>query len=866
MAELHTSQNTPPVTTNRADYHAPDFLIPRVHMVFDLWPEATLVTTTLHIERSGAHARPLILMGDDLTLISVAVDGSPLPDAGFVATPDALTIADCPDRFTLEIVTRVNPAANTKLMGLYISGGNFCTQCEAEGFRRITYFADRPDVLSRYSVRIIADKAAYPVLLSNGDEIGAGDLADGRHFVAWDDPFLKPCYLFAVVAGNLTANRDRFTTMSGKAVDLAIWVAEADLPKTAYAMQALKDSMAWDERVYGREYDLGQFNIVAVADFNFGAMENKSLNIFNSRYILADPDTATDFDYDGVAGVVAHEYFHNWSGNRVTCRDWFQLSLKEGFTVFRDQSFSADHGSAAVKRIEDVRLLRSAQFQEDSGPLAHPIRPESYMEISNFYTATIYNKGAEVIRMIHTLAGPDRFRKGTDLYFDRHDGTAATCEEFVTAMEDGAGLDLTQFRRWYSQAGTPKVSVQLTHDAATQRATLRLSQNIPNTPGQNDKQPMAIPLSFALFDPARGSHDGERLHLLTQAHEALHFDGHAQPPILSINRGFAAPVIIDAQRSAADLAFLSAHDDDAFGRYEALQQLMLDTLVERATTGKADHGPIIDAVRTTLTNTALEAALIGEAVLLPSEAFIGDQMLIVEPDAVHGARETLRHDIGKALEDAWRAAYAANAAHSFIVSPQAKGKRRLRNVALAYLMAADALDAGALAATQYDAADNMTDRLAALQTLVSSDAPERATVLTAFYDRYARDPLVIDKWFSAQAMAARPDTAAAVAALKDHPDFTLANPNRVRALYGGFGANQWAFHRETGEGYTMLADLIIALDPINPQTAARMIAPFGRWKRFGETRQNLMQAALEKILTAPGLSKDVFEQASKSLL
>jgi aminopeptidase N len=798
--------------------------------------------------------------------VSVALDGVPLPATAFSVTPDLFTLPECPDAFTLEIVTQVNPAANTKLMGLYISGGNFCTQCEAEGFRRITYFADRPDVLSRYSVRIIADKAAYPVLLSNGDETGAGDLADGRHFVAWDDPFLKPCYLFAVVAGNLTANRDRFTTMSGKAVDLAIWVAEADLPKTAYAMQALKDSMAWDERVYGREYDLGQFNIVAVADFNFGAMENKSLNIFNSRYILADPDTATDFDYDGVAGVVAHEYFHNWSGNRVTCRDWFQLSLKEGFTVFRDQSFSADHGSAAVKRIEDVRLLRSAQFQEDSGPLAHPIRPESYMEISNFYTATIYNKGAEVIRMIHTLAGPDRFRKGTDLYFDRHDGTAATCEEFVTAMEDGAGLDLTQFRLWYSQAGTPKVSVQLTHDAATQRATLRLSQNIPNTPGQNDKQPMAIPLSFALFDPARGSHDGERLHLLTQAHEALHFDGHAQPPILSINRGFAAPVIIDAQRSAADLAFLSAHDDDAFGRYEALQQLMLDTLVERATTGKADHGPIIDAVRTTLTNTALEAALIGEAVLLPSEAFIGDQMLIVEPDAVHGARETLRHDIGKALEDAWRAAYAANAAHSFIVSPQAKGKRRLRNVALAYLMAADALDAGALAATQYDAADNMTDRLAALQTLVSSDAPERATVLTAFYDRYARDPLVIDKWFSAQAMAARPDTAAAVAALKDHPDFTLANPNRVRALYGGFGANQWAFHRETGEGYTMLADLIIALDPINPQTAARMIAPFGRWKRFGATRQNLMQAALEKILTAPGLSKDVFEQASKSLV
>ncbi len=834
-------------------------------MVFDLHANETRVKTTLQIERNGDHHQPLILSGDELSFVSVARDGVLLPESAFEVTADGLSIPDCPDRFSLEIETLIDPAANSKLMGLYISGGNFCTQCEAEGFRRITYFADRPDVLSRYTVRLIADREAYPVLLSNGDRTAEGNLEGGRHFVDWSDPFPKPCYLFALVAGALSANQDRFTTVSGKTVELAIWVAEADLPKTAYAMQALKDAMAWDERVYGREYDLGQFNIVAVADFNFGAMENKSLNIFNSRYVLADPETATDFDYDGVAGVVAHEYFHNWSGNRVTCRDWFQLSLKEGFTVFRDQSFSADHGSAAVKRIEDVRLLRSAQFQEDSGPLAHPIRPESYMEISNFYTATIYNKGAEVIRMMHTLAGPEKFRAGTDLYFERHDGTAATCEEFVKAIEDGSGLNLSKFRLWYSQAGTPKISAQLSHDAATGKATLALAQAIADTPGQGHKQPMMIPLRFALFDRESRQHRGEQLHILSDEHETLSFEDFAQPPILSINRGFAAPVIIDAQRSADDLGFLSAHDDDAFGRYEAIQQLMLDTLVERAATGSADHAPIIHAVRNTLADSGLETALIGEAVLLPSEAFIGDQMLVVEPDTIHAAREALRQDLGRELESAWRAAYAANAAHAFEVTPVAKGKRRLRNVALGYITAAGAADAGALAAAQFEAANNMTDRLAAMQTLASSDAPERSRVLQSFYDRYASDPLVIDKWFSTQAMAAREDTPAAVAALRNHPDFTLANPNRVRSLYGGFGANQWAFNRSSGEGYQMLAALIIALDPINPQTAARMIAPLGRWKRFGAARQALMTEVLENILKTPGLSKDVFEQASKSL-
>lgn len=862
MLDINASLATP-IIIRREDYTPPDWLVPDIALDFQLDPLTTRVGSKFTVTRNGDHVRPLRLDGDGLTPITVRVDGAAFPD--WLLSEGTLTIALHGATHVIEIDVAFSPAANTKLMGLYASGGLLCTQCEAEGFRCITFFPDRPDVLSRYSVRMEADKAAYPVLLSNGDPVGAGELSGGRHFALWTDPFPKPSYLFALVAGDLKANRDQFITMSGRSVDLAIWVAEADLPKTTHAMDALKTSMKWDEDVYGREYDLAIFNIVAVADFNFGAMENKGLNVFNSRYILADPDTATDMDYDGVAGVVAHEYFHNWSGNRVTCRDWFQLSLKEGFTVFRDQCFSADQGSAAVKRIEDVRGLRASQFPEDNGPLAHPIRPESYMEIGNFYTATVYSKGAEVIRMLHTILGADAFRKGSDLYFDRHDGQAATCEQFVVAMEDASGVDLTQFRTWYSHAGTPRVRAQLSHDPDTAVATVRLAQHVPNTPGQVNKPAMAIPLKIALFDADSGMTSGERLEILTTDSAEIRFEGQKTRPILSINRDFSAPVVVETDRSLADLAFLSARDDNPFARYEAMQQLMLDTLVSAVATGEADHSAVIAAVRETIDDAALDPAFVAETVLLPGEAFIGDQMLVVDPDAINAAREALRLDLGTTLNGEWRALYAKHRANGFTYSPTAKGARRLRNVALGYIAGSKASDLGSLAFTQFEASDNMTDRQAALGTLVNSDASERSVAIAAFYERYRDNPLVIDKWFTTQALSTRGDALEAAKALLRHGDFTLQNPNRVRSLVGAFSVNQRGFHDLSGDGYAFLADTIIALDPINPQTAAKLTPPLGRWRRFDEKRQALMRAQLERIVATSGLSKDVFEQASKSL-
>jgi aminopeptidase N len=865
MADLQkTSAADTPQIIRREDYRAPDWLVPEIALSFILGAEATRVTSLISVERNGKHRRALKLDGDGLTPLSVKVDGVVVSD--WALDTGVLTIPLSGAAHKVETEVEIAPAANTQLMGLYASGGLLCTQCEAEGFRRITFFPDRPDILSRYAVRMEADEATYPVLLANGDLTGSGELEGGRHWALWTDPFPKPCYLFALVAGDLKANRDQFTTMSGKSVDLAIWVRKADLPKTRHAMKALKDAMLWDEKVYGREYDLGQFNIVAVADFNFGAMENKSLNIFNSRYILADPDTATDIDYDNVAGVVAHEYFHNWSGNRVTCRDWFQLSLKEGFTVFRDQSFSADHGSHAVKRIEDVRMLRAAQFPEDSGPLAHPIRPESYMEIGNFYTATIYNKGAEVIRMMHSMAGQDAFRKGTDLYFERHDGEAATCEDFVKAIEDGAGIDLSQFRLWYQQAGTPRVTAALVHDAKNCTARVRLTQTVPPTPGQTDKKPMALPIRLALFDRATGMHQGEQLHVLTEAVTEIEVTGFAAPPILSINRGFSAPIVVESDRTPEELAFLSAQDDDPFARYEAMQQLMVDTLVSAVATGEGAHGALVDAVRNTLESNALDPAFVAEAVLLPSEAFIGDQMLVVDPDAIHAAREALRADLGTALADHWHAAFKRHKADAFVYTPEAKGGRRMRNVALGYIDAADPVEGAALAFEQFKACDNMTDRQAALITLANGNAAERVAALDIFYNRYRDDALVLDKWFTTQALSIRSDTVEVVAELMNHPDFTLSNPNRARALIGSFGVNQTRFHDVSGRGYRLYADAIIALDKINPQTAAKQVPALGRWRRFDDARQALMQAELQRVVDTPGLSKDVFEQASKSLV
>ena len=860
--DICTDLATPPAHAAilRSDYRPPDWLVPEVALEFALDPERSVIKSRLTVVRNGTHDRALRLEGDELELVSLTVDGVAV-EPRFEGT--ALVIALTGERAVIESEVVLHPAKNSKLMGLYASSGILCTQCESEGFRRIAFHPDRPDVLSLYRVRMSADNARFPVLLANGNLVASGDGEHGTHWAEWDDPFPKPSYLFALVAGDLAPNRDSFTTISGRKVALAIWVREADLAKTDHAMASLKAAMAWDERVYGREYDLDLFNIVAVDDFNFGAMENKGLNIFNSRYIMADTQTATDGDFDAIAGVVAHEYFHNWSGDRVTCRDWFQLSLKEGFTVFRDQGFSADMGSAAVKRIEDVRVLRSAQFPEDASPLAHPVRPESYMEIANFYTATVYNKGAELIGMMRTILGPEKFRAGSDLYFDRHDGQAVTCEDFVTAMEDASGVDLTQFRLWYSQAGTPQVTARL--EQGETGAVLHLTQAVPATPGQTTKQPMVIPLKTALIGRDSGAElAAERVVLLTGAEQSVTFDGVIEAAMLSINRDFSAPVVIDVTRAAGELEALAEHDPNPFARYEALQELMLRTLIARVRGEATDPAPVIEAMRRTLASNALDAAYKGEALQLPAESLIGDRMELVDPDAIHRAREALRASIGSTLADPLAAAQRESAP-GYDLSPEAKGKRRLRTVALGLLAAGDPARGARQAKAQYDAADNMTDRQGALAVLVSLDAPERAAAFDDFYARFVGDPLVIDKWFGLQAAAQRSDTLAAVKALATHPDFSMTNPNRLRSLVGSFSMNQWAFHDTSGAGYRFVADMMLAADRINPQTAARMVAPLGRWRRFEPGRAALMRAALERIVATPGLSKDVYEQASKSL-
>jgi aminopeptidase N len=867
LPDAQTAPEAPPspthVTTRREDYRPPDWFVPDVRLDFDLGSERTIVRATLNVERHGAHDRPLRLDGDELELISVKLNGA---DAAHRFESSQLVVDVEGNRATVETEVEISPAANTKLMGVYASGGLLCTQCEAEGFRRITFFPDRPDVLSKYHVRMEADARRFPILLSNGNRIAQGDAGNGRHWAEFEDPFPKPCYLFALVAGDLKANRDSFTTMSGRKVDLFIWVREADLPKTQHAMESLKLAMAWDEKVYGREYDLDQFNIVAVSDFNMGAMENKSLNIFNSAYVLANQETATDADFDNIARVVAHEYFHNWSGDRVTCRDWFQLSLKEGFTVFRDQSFSADVGSAAVKRIEDVRVLRAAQFPEDQGPLAHPVRPDSYIEISNFYTATVYNKGAELIRMFHTVLGPERFRAGTDLYFERHDGEAATCDDFVKALEDASGVDLSEFKIWYSQAGTPKVTARLEHDAAANTATLHLEQSVPPTPGQPSKKPMPIPLRTALIGKQTGTEvASERLIVLDETQQSVKFENISEAPLLSINRDFSAPIVLQAERRPGELESLAQSDTDPFARYEAIQELMMRALTAGARGEAVESEPVVRAISATLQSNSLDPAFKAEAILVPSESLIADRMDVVDPDAIHASREELRRRIGSQLSNILIGAHRSDGAAGHDLSPAAKGIRRLRTVALGLLATADPDQVASLAKAQFDRADNMTDRQGALGILVSLDAPERQTALDAFYERFHDDPLVLDKWFALQAAAQRSDTVDQVLRLASHPDFLITNPNRLRSLAGTFGANHWAFHSSDGRGYKFLADMIIAADKLNPQVAARLVPPFGRWRRFEPGRSELMRQALERIVGTPGLSKDVFEQVSKSL-
>jgi aminopeptidase N len=844
-----------------ADYRPPDWLVPEIALRFELASDRTVVHARLTVRRNGAHTRPLVLDGDGLHLLGLRIDGVSRP----VPNPDAqgLVLDLRADETSIETTVAIHPAENSRLMGLYSSGGNLCTQCEAEGFRRITFVPDRPDILTRYQVRLEADAIDFPILLANGNPQATGALPGNRHFAEWEDPHPKPSYLFALVAGRLEALRDSFTTCSGRKVDLAIWVAPADVARCHHAMESLKASMAWDERVYGREYDLDVFNIVAVHDFNFGAMENKGLNIFNAKYILADPDTATDWDYDAIAAIVAHEYFHNWSGNRVTCRDWFQLSLKEGFTVFRDQQFSADMGSPAVRRIEGVRSLRSGQFPEDEGPLAHPVRPDSYAEINNFYTATVYDKGAELIRMMARQLGPERFRAATDRYFDANDGTAATVEDFLDALQS-QGLDSALFKRWYEQPGTPRVEVSALHDPAAAALHLRLVQSNPRA--GKDAPPLPIPMPFAVY-----AADGRKLHscdtlLLTEGETALTLGNCPEPPILSLNRGFASPVIVRPAPTRSDLLILAGHEDDSFARYEAVQQLMLSALVDSAAAGSPHgHSDVLAAVGTLLAGADADPAFAAETLLLPSEALIGDQMESVDPEAIHTAREALRRAIRATHADRLWEAWHSCDARGDDRSPRAKGLRRLKGILLSLLLATDDHEATAAAFLQFTDAQCMTDRMSALTALSHSKSVERDEALKLFEQRYAGLPEVLDKWFLVQAGSTRPDTRIMVERLAGHSRFDRRNPNRLRALVLGFAMNQTRFHDRDGLGYALLAAHVLEADRINPQSAARLVQPLARWRRFARPWGPAMRQTLERIANTPGLSRDLAEVTTTSL-
>ncbi len=866
------------------DYRPPDYLIDRVDLDVQLDEAATRVTAQFALRADGQSGAPLVLAGRELKLLGLKLDGQPLADDRYRVGAEGLEILEVPDAFELEIVTEINPAANTALEGLYLSGAKLCTQCEAEGFRKITYFLDRPDVMARYTTTLTADKARFPVLLANGNLEASGELEDGRHWARWHDPHPKPAYLFALVAGPLACLEDSYTTASGRSVTLRLYTEAHNLDKCDHAMASLKRSMEWDERIYGLEYDLDLYMIVAVEDFNMGAMENKGLNIFNTKLVLARPETATDGDFSAIESVIGHEYFHNWTGNRVTCRDWFQLSLKEGLTVFRDQQFSADMGPGAVKRIGDVRFLRAAQFAEDSGPLAHPVRPDSYIEINNFYTLTVYEKGAEVVRMIHTLLGDDGFAKGMNLYVQRHDGQAVTCDDFVAAMEDANGADLGQFRRWYAQAGTPEVTARLAYDADTRIAELVLKQETPATRGQPDKVPLHIPVKLGLMD-GKGNDlplrlDGEnadaaatsRVLDFTQAEQVFRFVDLPEAPVPSLLRGFSAPVKLEAGLSQSDLQFLAAHDSDAFNRWEAahllLTRAILDLVAARAAGRPMAVDPgLADTLGKVLSDASLAPVFRAEVLTLPGEGYLGQQLDPIDTDGVHVAREAVRRFLAEELRDGFESLYddlTPDGPYAF--ETEAVGKRRLRNACLSYLGSLE--DPGWIARclAQFEDADNMTDRMAALSVLVDIDGPERTGALAGFYAQWRHEPLVVDKWFSIQAGSALPGTLDEVRRLTGHADFTLANPNKVRALIGGFcSGNPYRFHAADGAGYRFLADQVLALDPKNPSIAARLAGVMGRWRRFPDPRAALMRAELERILGAANLSRDTYEIVSKSL-
>ena len=866
------------------DYRPPDWLIETVELDVSLDPTATTVRAKLKIKPNSAGTpAPLVLDGEELKLRSLALDGKQLAAESFVATPDRLTIAQVPNRpFELIIETVVDPTGNTQLMGLYRAGATYCTQCEAEGFRRITYFLDRPDVMAVYTTRIEADKNEAAVLLSNGNLVGHGDVpGTSRHFAVWHDPFPKPSYLFALVGGNLACVEDTFTTMSGRNVRLAIYVEPGKEERVPYAMDSLKRAMRWDETAFGREYDLDIFMIVAVSAFNMGAMENKGLNVFNDKYVLASPSSATDTDYAGIEAVIAHEYFHNWTGDRITCRDWFQLCLKEGLTVFRDQEFTADQRSRAVERISDVRSLRSHQFVEDAGPLAHPVRPELYREINNFYTSTVYEKGAEVVRMIRTLLGPATFRKGMDLYFTRHDGQAATVEQFVRCFADVSRRDLSQFMRWYSQAGTPDIKVAPHYDARGKTYRLDIAQTIPPTPGQPTKAPMVIPLAFGLIGKNGGDLslvlDGRPLEHgvleLTKPSQSFVFSDVAERPVPSLNRGFSAPVKLALPIEPDDLRFLAAHDSDPFNRWQAVQTLAMNLLkanvaAVRAGAAVREDDGLMAALGAILADAKLEPAFIALTLSPPSEADIAREIGgNVDPDAVFAARRKLRAAIGvrhgAALADTYQRMITPG---PYRPDAQSTGRRALKNACLDFLAMTETDEAIARAYTQYQRADNMTDRMAALETLALHDRPERAAALDDFYKRYADDPLIIDKWLALQAAIPEPTTLDRVRALTKHPAFSVANPNRIRALIGAFAqVNHTQFNRGDGAGYTFVADFVLALDPKNPQVAARLMGAFRSWRSLETKRRSKAEATLRRVVAAPTLSRDVHDIVARTL-
>ena len=890
-----------PQVTNLKDYTPPAFHISRVALDVDIEPNEVTIHSTLHISRNGGGANaPLVLDGESLDLVSVSIDGRALAPAQYTVDGMHLTIAQVPDAFTVETVVRFDPWKNTKLEGLYATASGLVTQCEAEGFRRITYFIDRPDVMATYSVTICAARARFPKLLANGNLVASGEgipagwfqaKDEGRHWAKWEDPFPKPSYLFAMVAANLDVLEDHFVTRSGKKALLQIYVETGKLDQAGFAMQALKKCMRWDEDVFGLELDLERFMIVAVSDFNAGAMENKGLNIFNTKFILARADTATDYDYFGVDKVIAHEYFHNWTGNRVTCRDWFQLSLKEGLTVYRDQEYSADEYTRPVVRIQEVRELRSRQFPEDAGPMAHAVRPDSYVEINNFYTATVYDKGAEVVRMYASMLGKDGFRRGMDLYFKRHDGQAVTCDDFRAAMADANGADLAQFGRWYSQAGTPVLECRGEYDGNAETYTLHVKQSCPPTPGQPTKQPFVIPFAVglvdldgrdlpldidaaSLFKGARNDNSSGRTAMLAVARDEQSFLFRNVPenPVPSLLRGFSAPVQVRYEYSDTELTHLMAYDSDAFNRWEAGQTLATRILLAAVENARADRvmevpPAFVEAMGRVISDGSRDPAFAAEALQLPSEGYLAECMAVADPDAIHLVRTRLMREIATKYRTRFEGAFR----HFTVPGPYspdaaAAGRRALRNAALSYVTTIDDGTSRALAFLEFRRAENMTDAMVALMCLADSAGAERERALAMFFDKWKDEALVVDKWFRVQATSRLPGTLDRVKALTQHPAFDLKNPNRARALLHSFAMeNPLHFHAADGSGYCWIAEQVVALDRLNPQVASRLARAFDRWKKYDEGRQAHARRALESIRGADGLSGNVGEVVDRAL-